>query len=250
MEMESQSLHGAHVATPSQVVPQDVESPPIQVVDNISTPTSVTIVQPSTQAINPVTSPQDSEIVSPLPSSNSSVEDTTPTISPTPPTGSYQSPVSEQDPSLNNQTCKRQVSLKSLIFLIMVYILTLSMIFTANFLNGPLARLGVTYGFLVLNIVALANNFAFLASGDKAWEALQFGPLMRKAPELKTFLALSSSSGMSGWSAILFEGVRSWLNSKIKKTGVTVPGGSWKSPPRLWSLARFVTAETDMFFED
>lgn len=63
------------------------------------------------------------------------------------------------------------------------------MIFTADLLNCPLARLGVTYGFLELNILALADNFVFLASRDKAWETLQLGPLLRLEPGTEDVLS-------------------------------------------------------------
>lgn len=112
--------------------------------------------------------------------------------------------------------------MRSPMSLILVYSLTVGIISTASSVYGPLAKTGMTSGFLLLNILALANNYAFLAAADKVWECLQWGDLLRGGGRLSTFLALSSSTGPAGWMTMLFR----WKRYDS--------GGH----PRLWSFGR------------
>lgn len=115
--------------------------------------------------------------------------------------------------------------LKSLISLVLVYGITVGMISTSSSADAPVAKAGVTSGFLVLNILALANTYTFLAASDKVWERLQWGDLLRGGENMATFLALNSSTGLAGWTRMLLR--------KRKYTS----GGH----PRLWSFGRYVT---------
>ena len=100
-------------------------------------------------------------------------------------------------------------SMKGPISLIVVYAITTYIISTAGDVNGPLARSGVTGGFLLLNVLALLNNYALLAAGDKAWQYTQWSErFMRRGQNLTDFLALSNSSGVSGWARICFHDSR------------------------------------------
>ncbi|KAK0124616.1 hypothetical protein ONS95_009565 [Cadophora gregata] len=99
--------------------------------------------------------------------------------------------------------------MKGPIVLIVVYTITTYIISTASDVNGPLARSGVTGGFLLLNVLALLNNYALLAAGDKAWQSAQWSErFMRRGQNLTDFLALSSSSGLAGWLGIIFHDLR------------------------------------------
>ncbi|KAH7360947.1 hypothetical protein BKA65DRAFT_577974 [Rhexocercosporidium sp. MPI-PUGE-AT-0058] len=142
-------------------------------------------------------------------------------------------------------------SMKGPISLVVVYLITSSIIVTASDVNGPLARLGVTGGFLVLNILALLNNYALVAAGDKVWEYVQWGPLMRHGQNLTTFLALSTSSGIGGWLRIIFHGCHVPKNIVAPSRWSQNPSASRISPlvpvltqrssilqPRLWGLSR------------
>lgn len=128
-------------------------------------------------------------------------------------------------------------SMKGPISLIVLFVITTPIILTSSDLNGPLARLGVTYGFLVLNILAILNNYAIVAATDRAWESLPWGPLLRDGQELTTFLALSTSSGMSGWIRILFTspGVRHRQTAEDRRKRINKREGN----PRMWSSGRY-----------
>lgn len=128
-------------------------------------------------------------------------------------------------------------SMKGPISLIVLFVITTPIILTSSDLNGPLARLGVTYGFLVLNILAILNNYAIVAATDRAWESLQWGPLLRDGQELTNFLALSTSSGMSGWIRILFTspGVRHGQTAEDRRKRINKREGN----PRMWSSGRY-----------
>ncbi|PVH73509.1 hypothetical protein DL98DRAFT_659361 [Cadophora sp. DSE1049] len=95
-------------------------------------------------------------------------------------------------------------SMKEPISLIVVYTVTTYIISTAADVNGPLARSGVMGGFLLLNILALLNNYALLAAGDKAWQSAQWSRrFMHGGQNLTNFLALSTSTGVAGWLRII-----------------------------------------------
>ena len=100
-------------------------------------------------------------------------------------------------------------SMKGPISLIAVYSITTYIISTARDVNGPLARCGVTGGFLLLNVLALLNNYALLAAGDKAWQYTQWNErFMRRGQNLTDFLALSNSSGVADWARVVFHNSR------------------------------------------
>lgn len=90
-----------------------------------------------------------------------------------------------------------------------VYAITTYILITATDINGPLARSGVTGGFLLLNVLALLNNYALLAAGDKAWQSAQWSRrFMQRGQNLTDFLALSNSSGVAGWVRIVCHDLR------------------------------------------
>ncbi|KAL5326497.1 hypothetical protein ACEPPN_004183 [Leptodophora sp. 'Broadleaf-Isolate-01'] len=135
-------------------------------------------------------------------------------------------------------------SMKGPVSLVVVYLVTSIIITTSSDVNGPLARLGVTGGFLVLNILALLNNYALVAAGDKAWSSVQWGPLMRHGQNLTTFLALSASSGVGGWLRIIFHEfhvpkrfVVGSRRSRNASTSRAAPKASILHP-RLWGFSR------------
>jgi len=142
-----------------------------------------------------------------------------------------QPPQHLHSPSIAQQTAsegifKRALSfiseMKSPISLILVYAITVGIISTSSSANGLLAKTGITSGFLLLNILALANNYAFVAAVDKVWERFQWGDLLRGGEHLTTFLALSSSTGPAGWIRMLFR------RRKYSTDGY----------PRFWSFGR------------
>lgn len=94
--------------------------------------------------------------------------------------------------------------MRSPISLVVVLAITVGIIYTSPSADAPLAKAGITSGFLVLNILALANTYTFLAASDKVWERLQWGDLLRGGEHLTTFLALNSSTGLAGWTTMLF----------------------------------------------
>jgi len=96
------------------------------------------------------------------------------------------------------------LDMKSPISLVVVFAITVGMIYTSPSADAPLAKAGITSGFLILNILALANAYTFLAASDKVWERLQWGDVLKGGEDLTTFLALSSSTGLAGWTRMLF----------------------------------------------
>ncbi|KAG4433824.1 hypothetical protein IFR05_010706 [Cadophora sp. M221] len=135
-------------------------------------------------------------------------------------------------------------SMKGPISLVIVYTVTSTIIGTSSDVNGPLARLGVTGGFLVLNILALLNNYALVAAGDKAWSSVQWGPLMKHGQNLTTFFALSTSSGVGGWLRIIFHGChvpkRFVPGRRRSRNSATAPKAPKASilQSRLWGFGR------------
>ncbi|KAL2059747.1 hypothetical protein VTL71DRAFT_10131 [Oculimacula yallundae] len=112
-------------------------------------------------------------------------------------------------------------SMKGPLSLIAVYSITTYIISTSSDINGLLARSGVMGGFLLLNILALLNNYALLAAGDKAWETVQWSrSFMRDGQNLTDFLALSTSSGISGWLGIVFHDLRLLKRVWTRLTGI------------------------------
>lgn len=100
--------------------------------------------------------------------------------------------------------CAATRAWRALFAALIVFTLVVSFALTDRFLGGPLARLGTTYGFLVLAILGKLTDYSLLAAADAAWEQEKWRQrLMPKRPEpLLTFLALST--GFFGWLRILF----------------------------------------------
>ncbi|KAH7418534.1 hypothetical protein BKA64DRAFT_202299 [Cadophora sp. MPI-SDFR-AT-0126] len=161
-----------------------------------------TTVQPPTTNISPGPNPQ----ASPSPIVNGNTTNDVPV--------QQNGGTSGPSPSPQNLPGKKTFidfcwSMKGPIFLMVVYAITTYILITATDINGPLARSGVTGGFLLLNVLALLNNYALLAAGDKAWQSAQWSRrFMQRGQNLTDFLALSNSSGVAGWVRIVCHDLR------------------------------------------
>ncbi|KAH6681681.1 hypothetical protein B0J14DRAFT_220621 [Halenospora varia] len=218
------------VQNPSNQIPVDQNvggSPPSTSVSPLSSASSSNASGLHQTASNsPPSTAQNSRQQSPPQTNGNTTGSPTVTPSPSPPAAINQ-------PS--NRSLPRKIltpiwELKSPICAAIVLIITSIMIFTSNSVTGPLATIGVTSSFLVLNVLSQANNYAFVAALDKAWEALQWGPLLSGGGYLTNFLAVSASTGLGGWFRVLFH-----------------RGYSGGGRPRTWSAGRIMLALLSQF---
>lgn len=124
-----------------------------------------------------------------------------------------------------------------------IFILVTWITMTGTHRSGPLAHLRPAYGFLVLNLLSKATDYAFEAAVKMTWEEVLWGPLLQRKKSrgrgrgewLVSFFVLVSE--WSAWTRVLaFGWWPRWLGGKDwQRTSHTLGGH-----PRMWSILRYV----------